>query len=305
VHAVARDDRLLRRRRRIVRRARADEAVDEARARLDRRGRADAEEALAVLDEALQRGFTGGVEHVAAHVDEHQRLIAVELGRGDVRDAGGLLDRELVRVAERLDGVVGRGVGGVARALEHEHLHARLSVRRTRAEQSQREREHQCPQPASMRHCGASPPSQHHDFPLNVTVCVSAAAPVMRSVNFALTDFFERARALRTVDEGRSDTVARPSSPHRSTVLARVPDLSLSVRATDRVTVKVTVPRSTPWQLTLNLNRPPRSADSVRTREATSPSAANGRGAGAGAACGWVFGVADVTGRRIANVTVW
>ncbi len=65
VHAVAGDDRLLRRRRRVVVRARADQAVDEARARLDRRGRADAEEAVAVLDEVLQRRLTRGVEHVA------------------------------------------------------------------------------------------------------------------------------------------------------------------------------------------------------------------------------------------------
>ena len=88
----------------LLRRARADQAVDEARARLDRRGGADAEEAVAVLDEALQRGLTGGVEHVAADVEEDERLVAVELGRVDVGDAGGLVDGEVVRVAERLDG---------------------------------------------------------------------------------------------------------------------------------------------------------------------------------------------------------
>ena len=40
-------------------------------------------------------------------------------------------------------------------------------------------------------------------------------------------------REIAMVDMSR-DTVARPSSPHRSTFLARVPDLSLSLRATER-----------------------------------------------------------------------
>ena len=81
------------------------------------------------------------------------------------------------------------------RALEHEHLRARLRVGRARAEYPQREREHQCPQPASP-HCLVSPPVEHHDFPFSVTVCVSAGAPVMRSVNLARTDDLVRARAL-------------------------------------------------------------------------------------------------------------
>ena len=107
----------------------------------------------------------------------------------------------------------------------------------------------------------------------------------MRSVNFALTDVFERARALRTATEGFSDTVARPSS-QRSTFLARVLVLSLSLRATERSTVNVTVPRETPVQLTLNWNLPARSALSVETFEATVSSAANGFGAGAAGAAG-------------------
>ena len=270
MHAVTGDDRLLRRRRRAVGGGpRADQAVDEARARLDGRGGADAEEALAVLDEALQRGLTGRVEHVAGDVDEHERLVAVELGVVDVGDAGGLVDRRSRSPApSALMAFDARVLVASSAPLSTSTLTPDCACAVPRAEEPQREREQQRPQPASLRHCLTSPPSEHHDFPLNVTVCVSAAAPVMRSVNFALTAVFERARALRTAAEGWSDTVARPSSPHRSTFLARVPVLSLSLRTTERSTVSVTVPRETPWQLTLNLNRPARSALSVETFEA-------------------------------------
>ena len=101
---------------RVVVRARADQAVDEARARLDGRGRADAEEALAVLDEALQRRLTGGVEHVAADVEEDERLVALELGRVDV----GRRPRPRSTVKSfaspsALMALYARGVGGVGR----------------------------------------------------------------------------------------------------------------------------------------------------------------------------------------------
>ena len=59
----------------------------------------------------------------------------------------------------------------------------------------------------------------------------------MRSVNLARTDDFVRARALRTADEGFSDTVARPSSPQSSVLLASVLDFNFSLRAVARLTV--------------------------------------------------------------------
>ena len=66
VHAVADDDDLLGRGGRAAGVGpRADQAVEERAARLGLGGAADADEAAAVLDEALQRGLLRGVEQVA------------------------------------------------------------------------------------------------------------------------------------------------------------------------------------------------------------------------------------------------
>ena len=84
MHAVAEDDDLVGgggRARRVG--ARADQAVDERVARLGLSRRADADEAAAGLDVALEGGLLRGVEAVARVVEEHDGAVGREVGRAE------------------------------------------------------------------------------------------------------------------------------------------------------------------------------------------------------------------------------
>ena len=85
VDAVADLDDLLGRAGRAARGgARADQVAEEGAARLALGGAADADEAAAVLDVALERGLLRGVERVAGVAEEDDGAVAVEVGGGEV-----------------------------------------------------------------------------------------------------------------------------------------------------------------------------------------------------------------------------
>ena len=117
---------------------RADQAGDERAGGLGLGRAADADEAAAALDVALERGLLRGVQAIAVVVEEDDRAVAREVGRGEGRRVRGRIDLEAVRGAERLErrdaGVDRR----VRRPVEHEHA---WSLRRSarRADQTDRE----------------------------------------------------------------------------------------------------------------------------------------------------------------------
>ncbi len=153
VHAVAgRDDLRGRGRRAGGRGARTDQPVEERVAGLGLRRGADADEAAATLDVALQRTLLRRVQAVARAVEKDDRAIGREVRRGHRRRVRGRLDAEAVRRAERRDGGDACVIGGVGATVEHEHL--RGLRRRTRGADH---REAQYEQRTGQRPPSASP----------------------------------------------------------------------------------------------------------------------------------------------------
>jgi hypothetical protein len=162
MHAVADRDHLCAGRGRAVGgRPRADQAVDERAARLRLGRAADADEAAAAVDVALQRGLLGRVEAVAGVVEEDDRAVLREVGGRERARVLRDVDAEVVRAAERLQSTHARVGGRIRRPGEDEHLDGALRASATGAQHAQPEgecggeqqpptpiRAHQGPQPA-------------------------------------------------------------------------------------------------------------------------------------------------------------
>ena len=102
--AIARDDRLRRRAARARRiRPRADQTVEERRARLGLGRRADAHEAVTALQDVGERALLFAVEAVAVGMEDHDRAVVVQPPAGEPRRVLRRVDPEAAPGTELLD----------------------------------------------------------------------------------------------------------------------------------------------------------------------------------------------------------
>ena len=132
----------------------ADQVAVEGAARLALGGAADADEAAAVVDVALEGVLLRGVERVAGVAEEDDGAVAVEVGGREVGRVLARVDVEVVRGAERLDGGHAGIDRGVRRPMEDEDPGCgRLSARARRGEQAEyRRHDDECRQSPDLTH---------------------------------------------------------------------------------------------------------------------------------------------------------
>ena len=156
----------------------ADQVAVEGAARLALGGAADADEAAAVVDVALEGGLLRGVERVAGVAEEDDGAVLLEVGGGEVgRVSGSSSTLEVVGGAERLDGGDAGVDGGVRRPVEDEDRgRRRLGASRRPRQQADDRREGQGEDPAGS--CGRQPTTTCRERPdLTPSVPSSSGLP--------------------------------------------------------------------------------------------------------------------------------